>query len=180
MNRVRVNALLSSLCILFCVTCRADPYTSPSNRFSVAFNAPWARTSLPDPSAELFVLCEASACGPTVLLSFGAFFDPNLKGGKLADFLRHAKGEVITQEVRQSPMVSKVAILREGRTRLGKAEAYEVLAELTLASGKKRMRHTFMTFNAGHVYSVSLGCPPEAHAKALAAAQPVLNSFRFN
>ena len=182
MNKLRfvTHQLLGSICIVASVGCHAEEYSSPSNRFAVAFNAPWARTSLPDPSAELFVLCEASACGPTVLLSFSAFFDPNLKGGILSDFLRHAKGEVITQEVRKSPMVSKVVIIKEGRALLGSAEAYEVLAELTLTNGKKRIRHTFMTFKAGYVYNISLGCPPEAHVKALAAVQPLLSSFRLN
>jgi hypothetical protein len=158
----------------------AEPYKSPSNRFTISFAEPWSRKALPDPTAELFVLCEASACGPTVLLGFGAFLDPNLKNETIAEFLKHANGNTIIQEVRQSPAVAKVAILREGRVKLGTAEAYEVLSELTLKSGSKRIRHTFMTFNAGYIYSVSLGCPPEAHAKALAAAQPVLNSFSFN
>jgi hypothetical protein len=133
----------------------------------------------PPSERELFVACDASACGPTVLLSFSAFLDPNLKNGKLADFLRHAKGEVITQELRRSPMISLIAILKEGRTTLGSAEAYEVLSEVTLKDGRKRMRHTFMTFNAGFVYSVNLGCPSEGHAKALAAAKPVLSTFQF-
>lgn len=182
MNRLSCSVLriLALLCMILSLPSYAEPYNSPSNRFSVVFSVPWARTNLPDPSAELFVLCEPSTCGPAVLLAFGAFFDPNLKGGKLADFLRHANSTTITQEVKQSPMVDKVVVLKEGRTRLGSAEAYEVLSEITLKSGGKRMRHTFMTFNAGYVYSVSLGCPPEAHAKALAAAQLVLNSFRTN
>jgi len=157
----------------------AQQYTSSINRFAVGVNAPWSRTTLPDPSAELFLRCEPSACGPTVLLSFGAFFDQNLKTAKIADFLLHAKGEAITQEVRSSQLVSRVVILKEGRTMLGSAQAYEVLAELTLKDGRKRIRHTFMTFNAGYIYSVNLGCPPEAHSKALSLAQPVLSSFQF-
>jgi hypothetical protein len=157
----------------------AQQYSSSINRFAVGVNAPWSRTALPDPTAELFLLCEPSVCGPTVLLSFSAFFDPNLKTGKVADFLLHAKGEAITQEVRSSQMVSRVVILKEGRTMLGSAQAYEVLSELTLKDGRRRMRHTFMTFNAGYVYSVNLGCPPEAHTKALSLAKPILASFQF-
>lgn len=157
----------------------ADTFKSAVNRFMVVYAAPWKPVSLPDPSGELFLLCDEKVCGPKVLLSFGAYLEPALKASKIADFLAHAKGDSIIQNIRSAPGVARVAILREGRARLGTHESYEVLAEITLQSGQKRLRHTFMTFDAGHIYNVSLGCSPELHANALAKAQTVLASFRI-
>ena len=157
----------------------AESFRSAANRFSVNYIAPWKAISLPDPSGELFLLCDERDCGPKVLLSFGAYLEPALKAGKLADFLAHAKGEVIVQNVRTAAGVAKVSVLKEGRTRLGAVEAYEVLAEITLQSGQRRLRHTFITFDSGHVYNVSLGCAPELHAGALGKAQAVLATFRI-
>jgi hypothetical protein len=54
-----------------------------------------------------------------------------------------------------------------------------VLAELVLRNGNTRMRHIYMTFDAGYVYNISLGSPVEAHEKALVVAKPVLDSFEF-
>jgi hypothetical protein len=54
-----------------------------------------------------------------------------------------------------------------------------VLAELVFSTGLTRMRHTYMTFNAGYVYNISLGSPVGAHEKVLIAAKPVLDSFEF-
>ena len=160
-------------------TASAETFRSIASRFSVDYIAPWKSISLPDPSGELFLLCDEKECGPKVLLSFGAFLEPALKTGKLVDFLSHAKGEVIVQNVRSAPGVAKVLVLREGRSRLGQLEAYEVLAEITLQNGQKRLRHTFMTFDSGYTYNVSLGCAPELHAKALSKAQAVLTTFRL-
>jgi hypothetical protein len=178
----RHSALRFSLAAILAshaVTASSEPFNSVSNRFAIEFSSPWKRISLPDPSGELFLLCDEAACGPKALLSFGAYFDTNLKSGKVADFLRHANGNTIVQNVRSAPGVASVKILREGRARLGPAEAYEVLAEITLQNGQKRTRHTFMTFNAGYVYNVSLGCPPENHEKSLNKAQAVLAAFKF-
>lgn len=156
----------------------AETFRSTSNRFAVDYVAPWKAITLPDPTSELFLLCDEKACGPKVLLSFGAFLEPALKSGKLADFLANAKSETILQNVRSAPGVAKVLVLREGRSRMGSTDAYEVLAEITLQSGLRRIRHTFMTFDSGYVYSVSLGCAPELHPKALGKAQAVLATFR--
>ena len=157
----------------------AETFRSAANRFSVDYVAPWKAITLPDPSGELFLLCDERECGPKVLLSFGAFLEPALKAGKLVDFLANAKGETIVQNIRSAPGVAKVSVLREGRSRLGPLEAYEVLSEITLLSGQKRLRHTFMTFDSGHVYNVSLGCAPELHPKALDKARAVLATFRL-
>jgi hypothetical protein len=157
----------------------ADTYQSASNRFAVDYIAPWKAIALPDPTGELFLLCEEKECGPRVLLSFGAFLEPALKSGKLTDFLANAKGETILQNVRSARGVVKVSLLREGRARVGSTDAYEVLAEITLQSGQKRLRHTFMTFDSGYIYNVSLGCAPELHANALVKARAVLATFRL-
>ncbi len=157
----------------------AQAYSSPKNRFALSYSAPWVPTSMVDQEMEFFLLCEKTVCGPTVLLSAGAFFDTNLKSGALTDFLKHATGETITQRMRASPMIDKVAILKEGRTKLGQVDAYEVVAEMTIQGGRKRIRHTFMTFNAGYVYTLALGSPPESHKKALETVKPVLATFRF-
>ena len=127
----------------------------------------------------MFLLCDEKECGPKVLLSFGSFLEPALKSGKVADFLANAKSEMILQSLRSAPGVAKVSVLREGRSRLGSTDAYEVLAEITLQSGQKRLRHTFMTFDSGYIYNVSLGCAPELHAKALGKAQAALATFRL-
>ena len=171
--------LLALVALLVAGSAAADTFRSTSNRFAVDYIAPWKAIALPDPSSELFLLCEEKECGPKVLLSFGAFLEPALKSGKLADFLANAKSETILQNVRSAPGVSKVSVLREGRSRIGSIDAYEVLAEITLQSGQKRLRHTFMTFDAGYIYNVSLGCAPELHVKALGKAQAVLASFRL-
>lgn len=174
-RQLTIAAILASLAT-FAVS---EPFKSAANRFGIEYFAPWKKISLPDPSSELFLICDEAVCGPKALLSFGAYFDTNLKSGKVADFLRHANGNTIVQNVRSAPGVASVKILREGRVQLGVAEAYEVLAEITLQSGQRRIRHTFMTFNGGYVYNVSLGCPPENHERALSKAQPVLAAFKF-
>ena len=157
----------------------AQSYASPGNHFALKYSQPWAPTAMVDQEMEVFLLCDRAVCGPTALLSAGAFFEPNLKSGTLADFLKHANGDAITQRVRASPMVEKVVIIKEGKTRLGSIDAYEVVAEVSIQGGRKRIRHTFMTFNSGYVYTLALGAPPETHKKALEAVQPVLASFRF-
>ena len=157
----------------------AQAYSSPKNRFALSYSTPWATTAMVDQEVEIFLLCEKSVCGPTVLLSAGAFFDPNLRTGALSDFLKHATGEIVTQRLRTTPMIQKVTILKEGRTKLGRVDAYEVVAEVTIQGGRKRIRHTFMTFNAGYVYTLALGSLPEAHQKSLETVKPVLATFRF-
>jgi hypothetical protein len=157
----------------------AEQFRSSVSRFSVDYAAPWKVVSVPDPSAELFLLCDEKECGPRVLLSFGAYLQPELKAGKLSDFLKHAKADLILQNIRAAPGVAKVTVLREGQSRLGQVEAYEVVAEVALTTGQKRIRHTFLTFNAGYVYNASLGCAPELHARSVAKAQTVLATHRF-
>ena len=158
----------------------AEPYLNKTKRFSIYITAPWTTATIPDPTAELFLRCEPTECGPKVLLSFGAIFDENFKTGTLADFLKYTNGTSITQKVRDLPMVAKVKLVREGPRKIGKADGYEVLSEITDKDGRKRMRHTFITFNAGYIYSINLGCPPDAYEHALAAAKPILASFRAN
>jgi hypothetical protein len=111
---------VAAVALLIAATdCKAtEGYSSPSNRFSVTYNAPWSRVSLPDPTAELFIACDSSTCGPGALISFGVFFAGNLKEAKLADFLKIAKGDVILTNIKASPLVSKVTIVQEGRTRM--------------------------------------------------------------
>ena len=157
----------------------AETYASPKNRFTLTYAFPWAPAKMVDQEVELSLLCEKSVCGPTALLSVGAFFDSSLKAGTLSDFLKNANGEAITQRVRASPMIERVNILREGRTKLGQVDAYEVVAEMTIQGGRKRIRHTIMTFNAGFVYTFAIGAPPDSHQKALDAAKPVLAAFRL-
>ena len=157
----------------------AEQFRSNASRFSVDYAAPWKAVSLPDPSAELFLLCDEKECGPRVLLSFSAYLQPELKSGKLSDFLKYATADMILQNVRTAPGVAKVSVLREGRSRLGQVEAYEVVAEVVLSTGQKRIRHTFLTFNAGYVYNASLGCAPELHARSVMKAQTVLATHRF-
>jgi hypothetical protein len=171
--------LLALAAVLIAGSAAAETFRSSVNRFAVDYIAPWKAITLPDPTSELFLLCDEKECGPKVLLSFGAFLEPALKSGKLADFLANAKSETILQNVRSAPGVVKVSVLREGRSRMGSTDAYEVLAEITLQSGQKRLRHTFMTFDSGYIYDVSLGCAPELHAKALGNAQAVLATFRL-
>ena len=43
----------------------------------------------------------------------------------------------------------------------------------------KRVRHTFMTFNDGHVYCLFVSGPAESYNSALSNARPVLSSFAF-
>ena len=171
--------LLTLAAVLVAGSAAAETFRSTSNRFVVDYIAPWKAITLPDPTGELFLLCDEKECGPKVLLSFGAFLEPALKSGKLADFLANAKSEAILQNVRSAPGVIKVSVLREGRSQIGSTGAYEVLAEITLQSGQKRLRHTFMTFDSGYIYNVSLGCSPELHPKALGKAQAVLSTFRL-
>ena len=171
--------LLALAAILVAGSAAAEAFRSANNRFVVDFIAPWKVITLADPTSELFLLCDEKECGPKVLLSFSAFLEPALKAGKLADFLANAKSEAVLQNVRSAPSVMKVSVLREGRSRIGSVEAYEVLAEITLQSGQKRIRHTFITFNSGYIYSISLGCAPELHVKALGKAQAVLATFRL-
>jgi hypothetical protein len=171
MNLKNLFSMLVTLTLIpMCTGAYAEEFKSSSNRYSVGYVAPWKPISLPDPSSELFLLCDEKVCGSKVLLSFGAYLEPALKSGKLND--------LIIQNVRSNSGVAKAVILREGRTKLGIRDAYEVVAELTLQSGQKRIRHTFMTFNAGYVYNVSLGCPPELHERAVKNAQQVLATYR--
>jgi len=158
----------------------AEPYLNKTKRFSINITAPWTTATIPDPTAELFLRCDPTECGPKVLLSFGAIFDENFRTGTLADFLKYTNGTSIAQEIRNLPMVAKVRLVREGPRKVGKADGYEVLSEITVKDGRKRMRHTFITFNAGYIYSINLGCPPDAHEHALAAAKPILASFQAN
>lgn len=157
----------------------AERYTSLDNRFAITISPPWEQTRQPDPTAELFLLCSEAACGPKVLLSVGALFDPNLRNGALSDFLDQVNGKIITRDLWKFAPVAHVSIVREGRTILGATEAYEVLSEITLRNGQKRMRYTLMTFNAGFVYSMNLGFPPEGQAKALSEVKKVLSTFQF-
>lgn len=178
-KRIVQKFTLATILAFVAISAASEPFRSTNNRFTTEYSAPWKTISLPDPSAELFLLCDEAVCGPNTLLSFGAFFDANLKSGKVVDFLRHSNGSIIVENVRSAPGVANVKIIREGRAQLGAAPSYEVLAEITLQNGQKRTRHTFMTFNAGYVYNVSLGCAPENHAKSLAKAQAVLSAFKF-
>jgi hypothetical protein len=129
--------------------------------------------------AELLLVCDPDSCGPTARLGFDAVPNANLKGAKLADFLAQSNSSEVVRSLKAFPGVTKVVVLKEGRTKLGATEAYQVVSELTLQDGGKRVRHTFMTLNDGHVYYLFLGCPAEAYDRALANAQPVLNSFAF-
>lgn len=158
----------------------AETYLNKTKRFSVNITAPWTTATISDPTADLFLRCDPTECGPKVLLSFGAVFQETLRTGTLADILKHTNGTSIAQEVRNFPMVAKVTLIREGPRKIGKADGYEVLSEITVKDGRKRMRHTFITFNAGYIYSINLGYPPDAHEHALAAANPILASFRAN
>jgi hypothetical protein len=101
--------LVLSICIALSTIGRAEPYSSPSNHFAVAYDAPWSRVSLPDPTAELFIACDPSICGLGTLISIGAFFDGNLKKETLADFLKNAKGDLILKNIKASSLrISKL------------------------------------------------------------------------
>jgi hypothetical protein len=158
----------------------AETYTNVEKRYSVVVSSPWSTATIADPTADFFVRCDPVVCGPTVLLSFGAIFDSTFKNAKLADLLRHVNGTSITQTVRSSPMVAKVVLIREGPVHIGTQEGYEVLSQITVQDGRTRMRHTFIAFRGGYVYTINLSSPPDSHERALVASKAILSSFKLN
>lgn len=168
------------LLLLVHPTSGAETYTNTEKRYSVVVSSPWSIATIADPTADFFVRCDPVICGPTVLLSFGAIFDSTLKNAKLADLLRHVNGTSITQQVRSSQMVEKVVLIREGTVQIGTLEGYEVLSQVTVKDGRTRMRHTFIAFRGGYVYTINLGSPPDSHERALVASKKILSSFKLN
>lgn len=172
--------LFALLLVLVHPASGAETYTNAAKRYSVVVSSPWSTATIADPTADFFVRCDPVICGPTVLLSFGAIFDSSLRDAKLGDLLKHVNGTSITREVRSSPMVAKVVLIREGPVEIGTLEGYEVLSQITVKNGGARMRHTFIIFRSGYVYTINLGSPPSSHERAYAASRAILSSFKLN
>lgn len=150
-------------------------YANDAGRYSVDVNSPW----IPPPTKQLrpdaMIRCAPDACGHDVLITFGALYEAGLKNGKVSDFLKYANGKTLTQDLQKSRV--RFTIAAEGRTRVGSIDGYEVVADVVNHDGQRYTRHTFMTFNAGTIYTIHLISPVDAHDKALKTAQPLIDSF---
>ena len=176
MKKIVLAILILALCYQ---SANAESYTGNKNNFSIVLNDDWTIIETPDMSTDVMFGCIAKSCDDSSNLAFGTFFNYQLKDGKQSEFLMHANGSVITTNIRNNPFVKNLKILREGRTKLGNTNAYEVLMSYEYTDGRKRIRHTFMTFNAGYVYNISFHSTPTNYEKDFQLAKPVLSTFRF-
>lgn len=175
--RAFAHTLFSTL-ILWHTATLAEPYLNKEKHYSVNIDAPWSAAKIPDPSADVFARCDPKVCGPNVLMSFGAIFDSNLRGRTLNDLLKTTNGNTITQELTKLPMVSTVKIINEGNTKIGGLRGHEVLLEITLKDGRKRMRRTLFSTRDGFVYTINIGSPPGVQNQALDAAKSIILTFQ--
>jgi hypothetical protein len=165
--------------VLLCVSSAsiAETYTNSIMRYRVVINPPWRIAKIPDPTADFFAICDDSVCGQDARLGFGAIFDANFKSAKLSDVMRSINGGSVTQVIRSQPMIKSVLLLREGFLKIGTHDAYEIVSRIEAKNGKIRIRHTFIIFRAGYLYTVNLGSPVESYERALIHAKKLLESY---
>jgi hypothetical protein len=154
-----------------------EVYTNPVSGYSVKIKQPWSVVRIPDPMADLFLICDVDACGQDARLSFGSIFDQKLKKSKIDDLIKEMNGVSITETIRSSPMVDSVTLLSEGFFKVGDNSGYEVVSRILAKNGKTRLRHTFIMIRAGYVYTVNLGVPPESYRMALNHAKVLLSFY---
>lgn len=182
MNHIFIKRVFASalfwIPLLWHTSSLAETYINKEKNYSVNINSPWVTAQIPDPSADIFARCDPKACGPSVLMSFGAIFDASLRGRTINELLKKTNGTSITHELERSPMVARVKLIHEGSIQIGELAGHEVLSEITLTDGRKRMRRTLFATKNGFVYTTNIGSPPNYQNQALDAAKPVLLTFR--
>lgn len=173
------HAFLTVFIIALCAVASAGEYQSAKNRFTIKFDSDWKTTASPDLTIEIALVPNSDACSSRAFLSVGAFYDQTLSGMTVDDFLKIATGEVITRQVKNMPSVTNLKVIREGKTKLGDVNAYEVLMSYTSPAGA-HYRHTFVTFNKGYLYNASFSSTPESFKSDFEVAKKVFKTFRFS
>ena len=97
---------------------------------------------------------------------------------RAAEFLKIVNGQTLTRDMKSQPIVANFKLLREGKAKLGDADAYEVLMSYTTPAGA-RYRHTFLTFNRGYMYNASFNSTPESFKSDFEIAKKVFKTFKF-
>lgn len=152
-------------------------YRSNSGRYSMRYGNGWSLTSTPEPGVDAMLVCNANFCGEGSSITFGVRYDPQTSATPANQILSLANSNLLTAQVRGSPLVSSVTIHEEGRTRLGALPAYQVRMTVRFVNGLVRIRHTFFTFSRGYWYNISLHADPEKYEMASKASQQVLSTF---
>ena len=155
----------------------AEKYNSEKLKFSIEYDENWKYVSTPEKIVDYTLFCISENCSKDTNIAFGGFYNPKLKNLKVDKFLMAASARAITTNIR--PYVKKLKVIREGRVRLGRTKAYEVLMNYE-ALGRKRTRHTFMTFNKGYVYNISVHSSPVYYERDIKLAMEMIRTFRFN
>jgi len=156
----------------------ATEYTSPTKHYKIQYDSNWEPVNSPDKSIDLMLACVANNCEETNI-AISSFFNYQLKNETLKEFLRHADGKLITQNVRNKRFVKSFKIMKEGKAVLGNTDVYEVLMSYEYSDGRKRIRQTYMTFNKGNVYNMSFHSTPDTYESGLRLSKSVLGTFKF-
>jgi hypothetical protein len=156
----------------------ADDYHSGKNHFSVKFDSDWKKTESPETTIELALVPNSATCSTVAFISFGAYYDSRMKDVSTDVFMKVANGKAITGQIKATPFIRDFSLIREGRTKLGDSDAYEVLMKYTHTGGP-RFRHSFITFNKGFFYNISFHSTPESYESDFKVAKKIFATFRF-
>ncbi len=157
----------------------ATEYASPTKHYKVQYDSNWKSVNSPDRSVDLMLACVSDNCDKTSNIAISVFFNYKLKNETQMNFFRHADGKVITQNVRNKRFVKNFRLIKEGKVSIGNTDAYEVLMSYEYTDGRKRIRHTYMTFNKGYIYNISFHSVPKSYESGLKLSKPLLASFKF-
>src|SRR5207247_8131005 len=123
--------LLATLLGLVCAVFAGGEYRSVKNHFSIDFGPDWKTAASSDSTIEVALVPNSDVCSLTAFLSVCASYNAELRNNSIEDFLKITSGEVIARHVKSAPFVSDFKLLQEGKAKLGKVQAYEVLMRYT-------------------------------------------------
>lgn len=89
-------------------------------------------------------------------ITFGVFYDPESKNYNPLKVLNTASSELLFADLYNSPLISNIKILSEGKTILFTKDAYQIKSILTYSNSVQRYRHLYSIFNGGYWYSISI------------------------
>lgn len=145
--------------------------------YVIRYDKSWELVPGAEPGVDVFA-CGPPHCKSRSTITIGAVYMSQLRDADPKLSMQLASSKLITAQLKAIPMVDSFRVLREGKTRLGQSDAYEVVLEIKLTNGVVRKRHSYSAFSKGYFYNVSFHSDPGTYEADFRRAKVVLDSFQ--
>ncbi len=159
----------------------SETYLSKEFKYSLKYDENWKKIYVPDPTSDVFLICESDLCDETANISVSVNFDNQLKRIKVEKFLELINSEILTRMIRNTPRIENFKIVDEFISKFNNRKFFNVIVSYTMLPYKSvRIRHMHVTIDSGFIYNIVLHTSPDYYKHDYDLAKKVIKTVNIN